>query len=103
MSAKLLVLYTTPADASAFEAYYRDHHLPLVRAVPGLRAVARSTGPAGSPAGPSDVHQVSTYTWDSMADLERGLRSPEGEAAAADLPNLATGGATVLFYEEEEL
>lgn len=103
MTAKLLVLYSTPKDTSAFDAYYRDHHLPLVKAIPGLRSAACSVGPVGTPAGPSDHHQVSTYTWDSLAALQEGLGSPEAAAAGADLPNLAPDGATMLVYEEEDL
>lgn len=103
MTAKLLVLYNPPSDPSAFRAYYTDHHLPLVKAVPGLRSATSSVGPIGTPAGPSDYHQVSTYTWESMAELQHGLSSAAGAAAASDLPNLAPTGATLLIFEEEDV
>ena len=101
MTAKLLVLYNPPEDPAAFAAYYVDRHLPLVKQVPGLRSAASSVGPIGTPEGPAPYHQISVYTFDSMADLQQGLGSPEGAAAAADLPNYATGGATLLVYEEQ--
>ena len=54
-------------------------------------------------AGPSDVHQVSTYTFDSMAALQQGLSSPAGVAAADDLANFAPQGLTLLLFEDEEV
>jgi len=103
MTAKLLVLYSAPADPAAFDAYYVEHHLPLVRAVAGLRAVTRNAGPIGTPGGPSTYHQVSTYTFDSMADLQQGLGSAEGQTAAADLANFAPAGTELLVFEEDTL
>lgn len=103
MGAKLLVLYGPPTDPAAFDVHYRDVHLPLVKAVPGIQSAASSSGPVGSPTGPAPYHQVSAYTWASMAELQAGLRSAEGEAAAGDLPNFASGGATLLVFEEHEV
>jgi uncharacterized protein (TIGR02118 family) len=99
MSAQLRVLCNTPTDPAAFKAYYNDHHLPL--AVPGLRAATRSAGPIAGPGGPSEHHLVFTGTFDSMTDLQQGLSSPEGTAAAADMVNFATGGAGLLTFEEQ--
>ena len=103
MTAKLLVLYNPPTDPSAFAAYYTDHHLPLVKAVPGLQSATSSVGPIGTPAGPSSFHQVSIYTWQSIAELQDGLRSTAGAAAADDLPKFATNGATLLIFEDENV
>ena len=44
---------------------------------------------------------VFTGTFDSMADLQQGLSSPEGTADAADIANFATGGAVLLTFEEQ--
>ena len=66
MTAKVMVLYSTPTDPDTFDAYYVADHLPLVRAVPGLRSAATSVGPIGGPEGPAPYYQVSTYTWDTM-------------------------------------
>jgi hypothetical protein len=40
---------------------------------------------------------------ESREDFEKLLSSPEGQAAVADVPNYATGGATFLYTEIEEL
>ena len=34
-------------------------------------------------------------------DAAAGLSSPEGQAAAADLANFATGGATLVFRNDD--
>ena len=103
MTATLLVLYGSPDDPAAFDAHYATTHLPLVKAVPGIRTAASSAGPVGTPEGPAPWYQVSRYTWGSMPELQQGLGSPEGAAAAADLPGFASGGATLLVFEEHEV
>jgi hypothetical protein len=40
---------------------------------------------------------------ESREDFERLLASPEGQAAVADVPNYANGGATFLYTEIEEI
>jgi uncharacterized protein (TIGR02118 family) len=43
---------------------------------------------------------VATLRFDTMSDLEAARASPEGQAAAEDLVNFATGGASVLIFDE---
>lgn len=103
MVAKLLVLYGPPEDAAAFDSHYEQTHVPLARQVPGLRSFTINAGPVMTPDGPAEnVHRVATLTWDSSADLQAGLGSPEGDAAAADVAGFATGGATLLIFDERE-
>ena len=45
------------------------------------------------------VHLVAELNFDSMADLDSALASPEGKATAADLVNFAQAGATLLAFE----
>jgi hypothetical protein len=40
---------------------------------------------------------------EGRADFEQLLASPDGKAAVADVPNYATGGATFLYTEVEEV
>lgn len=103
MSAKLLVLYGQPTDPAAFDAHFTDQHLPLVKVVPGMQSARASTGPVGTPDGPSPYYRVATYTWSTVEELQQGLGSPQGAAAAGDLANFATGGATLLVFEDEEV
>ena len=99
--AKALVLFHPPADPAAFDAYYESRHIPISRRIPGVRAVEFSTGPIATGAGPAPYYLVGMLTFDSMAALQHGLASPEGQASAADLANFATGGVTILLFESK--
>jgi len=44
-------------------------------------------------------HLVAILNFDSLADLNAALASPEGQAAAADLSNFASAGATLLIHD----
>jgi uncharacterized protein (TIGR02118 family) len=103
MTGKLLAIYGQPTDPAAFEAHYRDQHMPLARKIDTMRTARTNAGPIGAPDGPAPYYRISSYEWDSLNDLLQALGSPEGQAAAGDLANFATGGVTLLFFEEEEL
>lgn len=100
--AKLLALHNPPHDPVAFDSYYLSRHIPLARAVPGVRKIEVSTGPAVTPHGAAAYHRIVTLTFDSMAELQSGLASPEGQSAVADLANFASAGVTILLFEDEE-
>jgi uncharacterized protein (TIGR02118 family) len=96
--AQLLVLYNPPANPAAFQTYYHQTHTPLAKKIPGLRSLTISDGPVQSPSGNAPYFVVS-LTFDSMADLQAGMASPEGQAAATDVPKFAPEGATLLIYD----
>lgn len=100
--AKLVVLYKTPQDGAAFDAYYKATHIPLAKAIPGLRKYEISKGEVVSPAGASGIHLVALLSFDSMAALQGGLGSPEGQTAAGDLANFATGGADLYLFDTQD-
>ena len=101
--AQLVVTYLTPADPAAFDRHYADIHAPLARAIPGLRRFETTDGPIMTPDGPSNVHLIATLHFDSMADIAAAFASPEGQAAAADVANFATGGASMMMFETKAL
>src|ERR1700690_4665677 len=98
--AQVLLLYTAPADPAAFDRYYRQTHIPLAWKIPGLRSYLISNGPVQALAG-SAPYLVAILNFESMADLSAALVSTEGQAAAADVPNFASGGATLLIYDSK--
>ena len=100
--AQLVVLYKTPTDAAAFDDYYAKTHIGLAKKIPGLRKYEISHGAVGGPA-PTGIHLVATLTFDSLADIQSGLGSAEGQAAAADVGNFATGGADMLMFDTKEV
>lgn len=98
--AKLVVLYRTPIDPAAFDRHYTDVHVPLAKRIPGLKGYQISVGGVGTPTGPSPYHLVATLHFDSVADIQAGFGSPEGQAAAADVAGFATGGVEMLIFDE---
>jgi len=101
--ADVVVLYKTPKDTAAFDKYYVETHIPLVKKMPGLKKYQVSRGPVASPAGPSGLYLVATLTFDSMAAIQQAFGSPEGQAAAGDVPKFATGGADILLFDASEV
>ena len=95
----LTVLYGIPDDPVAFDSYYTSTHVPLANKIPGvqwftyrhLTTLDGSTPP---------YHLIAEVAFDSLESLQAALGSPEGEAAAADLQNFATGGATLLVAHD---
>jgi uncharacterized protein (TIGR02118 family) len=100
---RLLVLYGQPKDPAAFDKYYKEKHIPIAKRMKGLKkwTIGKVQGtPDGKPA---PCYYVADLYMESRAAFERLLASPEGQAAVADVPNYATGGATFLYTEIEEV
>ncbi len=97
MSAKVLVLYKQPANREAFDKYYFETHAPIARKLPHLRSMKFNASPAMAIAGIAP-HLIAELEFDTMADLQAAMASPEGQATAADLQNFAQD-PTVLIYE----
>ncbi len=100
--AHVLVLYNTSSDPAAFDRYYRETHIPIAKKIPGLRSYSISSGAVRSLAGAAP-HLVAILGFDSVADIDAALTSREGQETAGDLANFATGGATILIYDTEEV
>jgi uncharacterized protein (TIGR02118 family) len=101
--ASILVLYKTPNDTASFDKYYFETHVPIAKKIPGLRKYEVSRGPVATPAGPSGVHLVANLHFDDIAAVHNAFASAEGQAAGADLPNFATGGADILLVDTREV
>jgi len=100
--AKLVVLYKKPSNPEAFDAHYASTHAPLAKKIPGLRSYEISSGPVTTPAGDSPWHLVALLGFDSVAALNAGLASPQGQAAAGDLANFAQAGAELLIFDTKD-
>lgn len=100
--AKLIALYKTPADTAAFDAYYAATHAPLAKTIPGLRSYDISSGAVAGPGGATGYHLVATLSFDSLADIQSALGSPEGQATAADLANFADGGVELIMFNTKD-
>ncbi|WP_226366586.1 EthD family reductase [Pseudonocardia sp. ICBG162] len=95
----LTVAYGHPSDPAAFDDHYAATHSPLARSVPGVREfTARHCASLDGTRPP--YHLIAQLGFDSAADLQAGLASPEGRAAAADLESFADGGATLFVAHD---
>lgn len=96
---RLTVCYGQPQDPAAFDAYYHSTHRELVEKIPGLRRFTAGHCEAADGSRP-EFYMIAGLYFDSKEALQAGLSSPEGRAAAGDVPNYATGGATLSVHEE---
>src|ERR1044072_3730762 len=89
---RLLVLYPPRTDSDHFRSYYEDTHLKLVAKIPGLLGYRYGFDVA---AGEGDSPYFCAFEGDfeDAAAMGAALDSPQGQAALADIPNYATGGA----------
>jgi uncharacterized protein (TIGR02118 family) len=101
--AKLIALYKKPADAAAFDAYYASTHVPLAKKIPGLRRYEVSSGPVASPQGDSAYHLAAILEFDSLAAIQAGLGTAEGQATASDLGNFAQAGVELLVFDSKDV
>lgn len=100
--ARLVVMYKTPTDTSAFDKYYAQTHIPIAKKIPGLRKYEISQGAVVTPAGLAGYHLIATLHFDDVAEIQQGLASPEGQAAVKDLGNFATGGVDIYMFENRD-
>ena len=96
---QLTVLYGQPQDSAAFDTYYQGTHAGLVQKIPGLKGFVFTKPASPNPQEPSPYYLIANLYFESMAARQTALQSPEGQAAARDLQNFATGGATLLVGE----
>lgn len=100
----LLALYRRPDGGdealATFLNRYRDEHLPLVAATPGLRStrVQRVEQALG---GETDLVMIATMEFDDRAALDAGLASDAMRQAGRKLREIAPGLATLLVLEDE--
>lgn len=94
---KVTVLYGHPEDASAFEAYYSEKHLPLAATMPNVKRFEASRV-VGTPDGsPAPYYRIAELWFDSDGDMQASMGSDAGRATVDDIGSFATGGATVVI------
>jgi|PlaIllAssembly_1097288.scaffolds.fasta_scaffold777849_2 uncharacterized protein (TIGR02118 family) len=94
--AKLLASCQRPKDSVAFDCYYFEKHVPLAKTIPVLRRYEVTRGDAVGMAGKHTVCLVGILEFDSMESIGAAMVSPQGQAAAADLTDLASVFVDVL-------
>lgn len=100
---RVSVLYGPPEDPEEFERYYREVHVPIAARMRGLTGwtltwVREQEGDSDEP-----VHLIADLYATDREAMDAVLDSPEGQAAADDVPRFATGGVTFLYGEVEDV
>ena len=96
--ARMVVIYRTPKDPTAFDAHYLEVHVPLAKLLPGLRKYEVSRRPIVTPAGDPEPYLIGTLYFDDLAAIRRAFATPEGQACAADRRVLAPDDDDVQMY-----
>jgi uncharacterized protein (TIGR02118 family) len=98
---KLTVLYGHPEDPQAFDDHYKNTHTPLVDKIPNLKNFEYAKVVGTPDGGEPEQYAVAELWFDDMETFEASMGGDEGQTAAGDLPNFASGGATMLVCEVE--
>ncbi|MFC5604226.1 EthD family reductase [Sporosarcina koreensis] len=98
--AKLIALYKHPENKEEFDNHYFNIHAPITAKIPGLREM-KVTKMTGSPmGGEGKYYLMCEMTYDSLEELQQGLRSPEGKASGKDLMGFAGDLVTLMIGED---
>jgi len=98
--AKLIAMYKQPENKEEFDNHYFNVHVPITEKIPGLREM-KVTKFTGSPmGGESEYYLMCEMYYDSLEDLQQGLRSPEGKASGKDLMGFARDRFTLMIGED---
>ncbi|MBA2953828.1 EthD family reductase [Nocardioides sp. MAH-18] len=87
---RITVQYFDPADPGAFEAVYRERHVPLVKALPGLERFTLSLPGGGAP-------YLVAELWFADSDAMVAARSSAEMAAAGADAETYEVGRRVIF------
>jgi uncharacterized protein (TIGR02118 family) len=93
---KLTVLYGTPKDPAAFEKYYAGPHTQIVRKVKGIKRIELAKSLPGADGAPPAFYRVTELYFSSIKQMEHVTSSDAFKKVVADVPNFASGGATVV-------
>jgi uncharacterized protein (TIGR02118 family) len=99
MTYQLTVLYGQPDDPAAFDAYYEQTHAPLAEKLEGLESFTASKPEPGRGGEPASVYFIAELRFADQATFAAAMSGEHGRAAADDVANFATGGATLLTGE----
>jgi len=97
MTVKLVVLYTQPDDADAFDEHYQGTHMPLVDALPGLQRAETGRLVTALDGGEQTFYRVAELYFADQQALGAAFGSEEGKATAADYQAIAPPGSRMFI------
>jgi uncharacterized protein (TIGR02118 family) len=98
---KITVLYGAPKDPAAFEKYYAGTHMPMVHAVKGIARIELGKPQPGPDGKPPAFYRITELWFSNMQAMQSVTGRPEWKKIVDDVPNFASGGATILVSEIE--
>ena len=102
--AKLIVIYPSPRDVSAFEQAYVQDHAPMVtpQNFSGIKkfVASRVVGTADGSAAP--FYRVAELHFPSMEALQAAAASPSAQKAVAHAISISSGGKPIFLVAEED-
>ncbi|HEX3705995.1 MAG TPA: EthD family reductase, partial [Mycobacteriales bacterium] len=102
MTVKLVVLYTQPDDAAAFDAHYLGVHGPLVDKLPGLVRWESAQLVAAADGGELTYHRQAELYFADQTALEAALGSDAGAATVSDYGQIAPPGSRIFIAAVDE-
>ena len=99
MAVKITISFFDPEDPDAFVDHYLDVHVPLVKALPGLRAFEYGRAVTNFDGTPPEAFWVISMTFDSEDAMRAAFAGEEGQATIADMPNYKAGSRQSVVSE----
>jgi uncharacterized protein (TIGR02118 family) len=98
---RLIVQYGQPTDPAAFDRHYREVHVGLAQAIPGV--LRFSIGHPQALDGTTAPYLVAELDFESAEAFAAGMGSEAGRSAGADVATFATGGASMASYDVDDV
>ena len=99
MPVKITINFSDPVDPDQFVRHYTGTHVPLVQALPGLRAFEYGRALTNFDGSPSDAFWVVSLTFDSEDAMHAAFASPTGQKTTDDMTNFITGSMKSVVSE----
>lgn len=94
---KVTVLYEHPQDEEAFEEYFKAHHLPMAKTMPGVSRIEITKFQSSADGGKPAYYKMAEIFFTSKSAMEETMGSPEGQSTIDDIHNLTSNGIKIIL------
>ncbi|MQA32669.1 EthD family reductase [Modestobacter roseus] len=99
---RLIVQYGRPTDPAEFDRHYREVHVGLAQAIPGLLRFTLGHPASMDPTAPAP-YLIAELDFESAEAMAAGMGSAAGRAAGVDVASFATGGASMAAFDVDDV
>lgn len=96
---KVTVLYGHPVDPLAFDSYYLNEHLAIVKKMEQVVKAEITKFLPGPDGTNPPYYRMGELYFKNLEEFQKTMTSIEGSAAVADIANFASGGAKMIVGE----